>query len=286
MMATPVVVIANVLRYDSMQCPRAVLGIEINVFSLDSAPEVLNPHIVQINSELRQRFLYLCFAMADKTILKPFDIFLIIGVIVCNIVYYIASGEIDYLGFAAAVTGIVNVVLCARAHLLNYAFGIVNVSIMAIIYFLGSTWGNAVLYGAYFLPMNVVGLISWKKNLTDDQSGVIETKRLTARQRLVWGAVSIAFVVGGVYLLRLFNGNEPVLDSISTIISVVAMVMLVKAYMEQWWLWLFINIVYVALWTRNVIVGTPHSVSTLIMYIFYTLNSINGLIIWQRLSKK
>ena len=73
--------------------------------------------------------------MKERHILGAFDWFLIIGVVVCNVIYSIVTAKtgFDGLGFTAAVAGIVCVVLAAKGSIWNYAFGIVQVSLYAYI---------------------------------------------------------------------------------------------------------------------------------------------------------
>ena len=55
----------------------------------------------------------------DKNTFKPFDYFLILGVLTSSIVYSWLTNEFDVLGFIASVTGLINVVLVARGKISN-----------------------------------------------------------------------------------------------------------------------------------------------------------------------
>jgi hypothetical protein len=52
--------------------------------------------------------------------LSPFDWFLISGVIVSNILHMLLTDSFDLMGSAAAITGVVCVVLVARGNIINY----------------------------------------------------------------------------------------------------------------------------------------------------------------------
>jgi nicotinamide mononucleotide transporter len=57
------------------------------------------------------------------------------------------------------------------------------------------------------------------------------------------------------------------------------------AFMEQWALWIITNVISVAMWSICVARGEAHAGVMVIMWVFYLLNSINGLRVWLKLSK-
>lgn len=68
-----------------------------------------------------------------EKILQPYDLFLIAGVILCNAIYSVLTGTFDPVGSAASVAGVACVVLVAKGSIWNYLFGLVNVSLYALI---------------------------------------------------------------------------------------------------------------------------------------------------------
>lgn len=66
--------------------------------------------------------------MKDNKILTLYDLVLIAGVILSNLIYSLISvytnGEpFDTLGFIAGITGVLCVVLCAKRSIYNYLLG-------------------------------------------------------------------------------------------------------------------------------------------------------------------
>ena len=64
-------------------------------------------------------------------LLAPYDWFLIVGIIAVNLIYNILADEIDILGSVAGIAGVLCVVLVAKGSILNYLFGLINVSLYA-----------------------------------------------------------------------------------------------------------------------------------------------------------
>ena len=90
-------------------------------------------------------------------ILSAYDWFLIVGVIFSNILYSLLSGNVDIVGSAAGIAGVLCVVLVAKGSIWNYVFGVVNVSLYAYISYKASLYGDAGLNALYYFPMQFIG---------------------------------------------------------------------------------------------------------------------------------
>lgn len=247
----------------------------------------------------------------SKGTLNTFDWFLIIGIILCSLIYALLSlptaesgslspagyathiaKHFDFIGFIAGVTGVVCVVLTAKRSIANYIFGIVNVSLYAIISYKSQIYGDAALNALYYFPMQFIGWHQWVKNNggknregNNDES-FVKAKRMTQKERLFFFACCTIVVVSVGYILGRYTADpQPYKDSFTTVLSIAAMYLMVKAYMEQWMLWVMINTVSVIMWCMVFTRGDAHAGLMVIMWIFYLMNSINGLRIWLKASE-
>ena len=119
--------------------------------------------------------------------------------------------------------------------------------------------------------------------MSGESSTQVQPRRLNPSMRLFIGIATLLTTLGYGYFLHRLNGQNPYIDSISTILSIVAMVLMVKAYSEQWALWICVNAVTVALWLMLVFRQEPHAVVMVMMWSVYLVNSIYG---WMRWTKK
>lgn len=228
----------------------------------------------------------------NNKVLSLYDWFLITGVIASNVIYSVMTGTLDVIGSLAGITGVLCVVLVAKGSIWNYLFGLVNVSLYAYISYKASLYGDAVLNALYYVPMQFIGYWQWRKRgaavsqAEADGKGVqVKARRFTWGQRILLALGCTAAVVAGGFILRHFGDPQPFKDSTTTILSIVAQALMALAFMEQWALWIITNIVSVAMWAVCVARGEAHAGVMVIMWIFYLLNSINGLRVWLRLSK-
>lgn len=222
-------------------------------------------------------------ALINRNTLSPFDWFLIIGVIAASLGYSILTATFDTLGIIASITGVVCVVLCAKGNILNYAFGLVNVAIYAWISFKAQLYGDAALNALYYFPMNIIGWVSWNGRRQVEDDTKVKARRMTFRQRLLLVLICVVSVTVCGYILSKVGDPQPYKDSATTMLSIIAMFLMVRAFMEQWSLWILTNVISVVMWVILTVRGDSHAVMMVIMYLFYTINSINGHIQWKKL---
>lgn len=232
----------------------------------------------------------------NNKVLSLYDWFLIVGVVASNIIYSVMTGTLDVLGSVAGITGVLCVVLVAKGSIWNYLFGLVNVSLYAWISYKAALYGDAGLNAFYYVPMQFVGWWQWRKRgaavssddartLTGGEDVRVKARRMSWSQRLYLALGCIAGIVAVGLLLRHLGDPQPFKDSTTTVLSIVAQALMAMAFMEQWCLWIITNIVSVVMWTICVVRGEAHAGVMVIMWVFYLLNSLNGLRVWIRLSR-
>ena len=85
-----------------------------------------------------------------------------------------------------------------------------------------------------------------------------------------------------------FNKSKVLLDAVVMTLNIAGQILLSFAFMEQWYIWILVNISSISLWTVALLSGTGSGNAgvMLIKYVFYLMNSLNGLRIWLNLCKE
>lgn len=136
----------------------------------------------------------------------------------------------------------------------------------------------------YYVPMNFVGIYMWSKNMDQGTEEVVK-KRLSAKNSVIAYSCVIVGTLGYGFVLKMLNGTLPFIDSMSTVFSVFAQFLCVKRYMEQWVLWIVVDVVTVIMWTYAFINGTG-DMATVLMWSIYLLNAIIMLLKWKNDTKE
>lgn len=194
---------------------------------------------------------------------------LIISTIVMVVLSIIWGDNI--LALISGIAGIIGVVLAAKGKISTYAFATINVAIYALLTFQNQLYGEFMLNAFYYIPMNFVGFYLWKKH-KNQESGDVQTRTLTLKQTILMLIGVSAVVVVYWQILSRIGGKLAFIDSMSTVFSVVALIMQVARYAEQWLLWIIVNVVSIVMWV--LLIGTDSSAITMVvMWIAFFLTS-------------
>ena len=233
---------------------------------------------------------------------KWFNAFILVGMAVVTIIVTAiklrgaADGNTVWLLVAAfgSLMGVLATVCSANGWIITFLFGFLDVTIYGISCWVnwkngGSGLGNALLHFAYFMPMQLVGFLQWKRRGAKGESQV-KARRLSPAMRWAWAGIMVAASVVLYLILLRFDRSAAqgflrvavVLDVVPLVCNIIGQFLMSTAYMEQWVFWIAVNITSIALWLNS---DQSFAPVYIVKYSFYLINSLNGLRIWLALSR-
>ena len=181
-------------------------------------------------------------------------------------------------GIVMALTGVICVILTGKGKMSCYLFGLVNTVLYAYVAFGARYYGEVMLNALYYVPMQFVGWFMWKKHMNQETMEVEKRRLPLASQAVLLLVTAAAVYVYGLLLKRL-GGNLPFIDSMSTCLSVLAMLLSVRRLMEQWILWIVVDVVTVIMWFVSYQNGGT-DIAALLMWTVYLLNAVFMFVKW------
>lgn len=178
----------------------------------------------------------------------------------------------------AAISGIFCVVLCAKGKKSQYIWGLLNIIGYVIIAWINKYYGEVMLNALYYLPSQFIGYYLWNKH--SDQEDNLEGKKLSFWFSVILILIITICVYGYKVVLDLLGGTGTLLDSASTVTSVVANALMMMRYREQWLLWIIIDAITVVMW---LMVGDYIMVT---MWAVYLINAFYGYYNWTKIAKE
>jgi len=188
------------------------------------------------------------------------------------------------IGLTASLTGMLCVVLTAKARISSFYFGLVNILTYSYVAYRSAYYGDVMLNMLYFLPMTFIGIYYWKKNLKSGKRGEVFVKSLKWKDKTLWFLVSIALSLVYGLILMAIKGTLPFIDSTTTIFSIIATIMLNKRLTDQWFYWIAVDVLAVIMWVY-IFLTIGSDVSMLVMWSAFLVNAIYGYYNWRRLEK-
>lgn len=207
---------------------------------------------------------------------ETFGLFLIIGLLIYNIIYL----QDNIVAVISSFCGILYTILAGKGKIYCYFIGLAGSGCYIILSFMNAVWGNALLYLLYYIPMQVLGIFKWKNHLKTDTVEIVKSK-LSNKERLKYFIVGFTGSLLTIIILKYMNDANPVIDGVTTFLSILGMYFTVKRLFEQWIVWIIVNGLSFIMWLILVMHGT-RAYSTLVMWGVYFVLAVYFYILWQK----
>lgn len=184
------------------------------------------------------------------------------------------------IALISAICGICATILAGKGKISCYVFGILSNICYSYISYKNLFWGNLALNMLYYFPMQFVGIANWKKHMKKDKQEIYKTK-LTKKELLIYTAIASVLIILLAFILKYLNDLNPVIDSVTTILSIFAFIFTVKRCVEQWYAWTIVNALCVIMWIGAYLNGS-HCFATILMWFTYFVLGIYFLANWNK----
>jgi nicotinamide mononucleotide transporter len=174
----------------------------------------------------------------------------------------------------AVAFGVVYVVLVIRQNVWCWPAGLVSASLYVLFFFHTRFYGQMALQGVYITLM-IYGWHEWLHG--GDAGGRLAVSRAPGRWRVVLVAAGAAFALAFGLLLK--NNTDAVLpfwDGGTVSFSLVAQFMTTRKWIENWLVWISVDVVYVAMYASQRLYPTTA------LYGFFLTLAVVGFIKWRR----
>ena len=171
------------------------------------------------------------------------------------------------------VSGFTCIYLAAKENIFNWPISIISVIAYAWVFFTAKMYGDMTLQ-FYFLFTAFYGWYFWiKKKESSSKQVTVLTKQ---QWILVIAAVAILSVALGLFLDRFTDTDVPFADGFCTALSFVAQVLLTRKILQNWVLWIIVDICYIPLYIYK------HLNLSAIFYAFLVGLAVKGYLDWRK----
>lgn len=182
----------------------------------------------------------------------------------------------EVLGF---LTGVWCVFLVVRQSALNWPVGIINNVMWALVFTTAGLYADGVLQLIY-IGLAIFGWISWVYVKRSTTNNIATKLTITKMSPVYWSAIVIAAVLATsvvMWVLVTFTTSTvPFFDAVTTSVSLLAVFAQARKKLEAWYLWIFVDIIYIPLYVHKGLWLTA------ICYIIFLILCIVGLRTWRK----
>lgn len=224
-----------------------------------------------------------------------------------NILVHIPLGaggyDLSWIEAVGTIAGLLCIWLASLEKIVNYLFGLINVTLFAIIFFQIQLYASLLLQ-LFFFAANIYGWYAWSRQ-TSQNEAELQIRWLPLPKALAWlAACVVAIALMTLYIDPVFavliqvavnvmqglgmNVVMPTLqpdafpfwDSSMMVLSIAAMVLMTRKYVENWLLWVIINVISVAIFTLQGVYAMA------LEYLILTFIALNGSRMWMNSARE
>ena len=183
-----------------------------------------------------------------------------------------------WLDIVTTVLGLAYILLEYKASVWMWLVGFLMQALGIVLYYQKGLYADCGME-FYYLSMTVYGYWKWVRGSVSKES--LPISHFPKRLVLPW-LLLIAAVWGIIYwlLITFTNSNVPLADSFTTALSIVGIWALAHKYLEQWFIWIAVDVVTCVLYFYKDI---PFKAS---LYGLYVVIAVFGYFKWKKLMQK
>jgi nicotinamide mononucleotide transporter len=199
-----------------------------------------------------------------------------------TIIFEALGYRMSLLELLATLTGLAAVWLAARSNILTWLFAIVNAVLFFILFYQVNLY-SAMALQVFFFCNALYGWYNWRRSESGDKTTVTT---LIHKQRVIWLAVIMlgAIVLGTVmsrihmWLPGLFPEKATFVytDAMIAVMSIAASILLAKLRLENWILWILVNLMSVAMYAMKGVMLVS------LQYVIFLFMASYGFVEWRK----
>jgi nicotinamide mononucleotide transporter len=181
---------------------------------------------------------------------------------------------IEWIG---TISGFACVYLAAKQNILNWPISIISVVAYTFLFFEYKLYGDAALQ-LYFLGTAVYGWYYWLKRKEEHKKPIVSlnNKKIVS---VILSVMILSFLLG-LFLDHFTDTNVPYADGFCTATSFVAQFLMTRKVLQNWILWIIVDICYIPLYIYKELNLTA------LLYLLFLILATIGYFDWRRTWKK
>jgi nicotinamide mononucleotide transporter len=187
--------------------------------------------------------------------------------------------QLSWLEIIAVITGLLCVYLAAINNIWNWPIAIISTVITVYIMADKALYADMLQY-TYLTIINIYGWEVWSRRDNNVKRPVV----LISRKQILWTLTAVALITPTLGFTLITFADKlhyqppafPYLDSFCTVVSLSAQVLLARKVLENWLIWVFVDIIYVVIYAIKGLEAFAF------MFVVYIVIAIIGYFDWRK----
>lgn len=161
------------------------------------------------------------------------------------------------LELLGTLTGLITVVYASRSHIYTWPTGLVNILLFFLLFYQVHLYSDMLLQ-VYFFVTSVYGWVYWSSQQGQPLRPITQlshTTWLLLLLLILGSTVALGYFMSGVHHLLpdVFSApaDFPYADALTTVMSVLANLLLARRVLENWLLWIAVDLISMVLYLQK-----------------------------------
>jgi nicotinamide mononucleotide transporter len=182
--------------------------------------------------------------------------------------------SLNYYEVLAVVFSLICVLLTIKENIWQWSVGILGVIFYLVVFYQAKLYANMWLQ-VVFIALQIYGWYEWLYGGKD--KGELKISRSSfARNCFLMIAAILGTAAMAFSFAKLTDNAMPFADSAATVLSLIAQWMLAKKYLENWLVWILVNVITIVLGISQKLYLTAG------LYLVFFILAIIGFLEWRR----
>lgn len=188
----------------------------------------------------------------------------------------------QYIEILGTIVGIVYLWLEYKANIYLWLVSIIMPAIYLYIFYVAGLYADFAI-NIYYLLIAIYGWLAWKYGFKlfslKKENNRVEVLKISSIPKKLWIRLFLVYALLQLlitWVLVIYtNSDVPWLDSFTTSVSIIAMWLLARKYVEQWLVWIIVDVVCVGLYIYKDLYFTSA------LYALYAIIAVFGYFKWR-----
>ena len=181
--------------------------------------------------------------------------------------------QTSWLEWIGNIAGFICIYLAAKENIWNWPVSIISVIAYSFLFYEHKLYGDTGLQ-IYFLATAIYGWYFWLRKKASKEKPVTS---ISGKQwLLVIAGIAILTFLLSIYLKRYTDTDVPYADGFCTAMSFTAQLLMTRKVLQNWILWVIVDICYVPLYFHK------HLALTAVLYFILIILAFKGYLDWKK----
>lgn len=145
----------------------------------------------------------------------------------------------------AVIFTLLSVWLTTKRHVMSWPIGLFAIAFYTLVFWQSKLYSDFGLQFIFF-GQGIYGAFYWWRNREDKVHAKIGI--LSGWAKLYWITIGLwAYFIVGWTMYRFTDASAPWVDSFVAVFSLIANWLLARRKIESWWIWILVDVIYIAL---------------------------------------